>query len=744
MTTYRLWPSTNGGPLVSYAGNFIAGTVFAVKGGGNWFNGYYWWVPTGGDTTPVKCALWSASSTVAGHGGGTSYVVPGTVVTSGALTANAWNYIPLATPVQLAPTWDTNLTTNGSCYIAAIGWTAVNGFPDTNNYWGTGQIAPGITNGPLHAFLGTSGGGGAGAPPYAFGQGVFSTAGTDPSVTMPQSISNTDNFWVDVSVSDTAPAGYSGSYRLWPNKTDANQITSGDAAFNYTVATEIHLTQACTLNNIWYFSVGNATTLATRCDVWSISSGTSVASITSPSWTDRTGASYTAGSATNGAWIKAAFPAGVSLPPGSYRVSVYNSSGSTDANWSPKDAGTDYWGQTLTGAGSGGITSGPLYAPDYPNAASGYVYGGAGTDTPPWSSGGTVQAHAQPVFYEGSAGATGVVGFPQLYAVVNTDQTQNYWVDLEVTPQPPGATSDIVPVPPGLAHPLSFFHPAGIRSRLPHDATLSSVVTQWTASLSGLGTLSASPQLAGSADLTGVGTLSALPQTLSSAALSGLGTLSALPQILSSADLTGIGTLSASAATNTSAALSGLGTLSAAPQMLATASLSGLGTLSASPQLAAAASLSGLGTLSASPTGVASAALSGLGSLSASPLLAGSAALSGQGALSAAAQFLGQAALSGLGTLSASPSQSGGGSASLSGQGTLSAAATLIQHVSAALSGLGTLSASPAIQGQTLADPDGLGGVLLFILSYGGLLNVTTAYSGTLEGTTSYGGDLIT
>jgi hypothetical protein len=65
------------------------------------------------------------------------------------------------------------------------------------------------------------------------------------------------------------------------------------------------------------------------------------------------------------------------------------------------------------------------------------VFGGAGTDTPPWSTGGTPAAHAQPSFYQPAAN-TGAAGFPQLYAVVNTNQTQNYWVDMEVTPLVPG------------------------------------------------------------------------------------------------------------------------------------------------------------------------------------------------------------------------------------------------------------------------------------------------------------------
>lgn len=435
MSTFRLFPATNGpASPVSYTGNFIAGVVFSVAGGGNWFEGYWWWVSASGQSTAaVTCALWS----VGGGTTGESQVITGSVITSGTLTAGQWNYIPLPQPLQLAPGWSADDNSNEtSCYIAAIG---VNGnFPDTSNFW----TSP-IDNGPLHAYQGGNPTGAAN-PPFSLPQGVFTVAGTDPSVTMPNSTSGTDNFWVDVQISDQTPAGYAGSYRLWPNKADANPTVTGDDNVNYTIATEIHLTQSCTLNNIWYFSPIAATTLATRCDVWDISSGLSIASIATPAWLDAFGAAYTAGSApagTLGSWTKAGFPGGITLGPGQYRVSVFNANGTSDFNWSAKDASSDYWGQTVSGVGGSGITWGPLYAPNWANASSGYVYGGNGTDTPPFSSGGTTVAHAQPVF---GMNNSGTIQFPQLYAVVNIDQTQNYWVDLEVTPTVPGTSPGLL------------------------------------------------------------------------------------------------------------------------------------------------------------------------------------------------------------------------------------------------------------------------------------------------------------
>lgn len=446
-TTYRFWPATNGPALTSYSGPWTGATSFGVYGGGYWFTGYWQWVPAGGDTVPVggfNCALWS----ITGSSGPTGTLIAGSVITgyAGAITANAWNFIPLASPIQLAPGWDRNSTTSGSAYLACVGWAATHGFPDTNGYWGGGAGTNGITNGPLIAYSSNSGT--SNKAPYGLAQGLFSSSSSNPAASMPVQVSGTDNFWADVQISDTAPAGYTGSYRIWPNKADANASTVGDAAVNYTIATEASLSQQCTLNNVWYFSPAASTTLATRCDVWNVNTGLSVASVTSPTWLTAAGGAAAAGTGPGGQWIKAAFAGGTVLPAGDYRVSVYSSLGSTDANWGPKDAGTDYWGQTATNsAGAAGITSGPVSAPGYSAASAGFVFGGAGTDTPPWSSGGTTAPHAQPVFYQPAGSPAGAAGFPQLYAVVNVNQAQNYWIDLEATPVPPAATPAALVIP---------------------------------------------------------------------------------------------------------------------------------------------------------------------------------------------------------------------------------------------------------------------------------------------------------
>jgi hypothetical protein len=380
MNTYRLFPATNGpANPENYNGSFLAGVLFEVTTSGTWFDGYLWWVcPSGQPTAAQKFALWSVTE------GGKGTLIPGSVITSGALTAGQWNWVPLATPLPLAI---------GSCYNACTGFTGA--FPSTKFQYGSGDpYAAGIVNGPLSAYSDISG---SLPSPYGTPQGVFGTTGTDPSTDMPSGGATSDNFWMDVQVSDTAPAGYSGSYRLWPNKYDASPMTSGDSAVNYVVATEVHLSQPCTLNKIWYYSPSLATQLATECGVWDIGTTRLVAENKSPMWS---------GTAASG-WISCEFT-GVTLPAGRYRVAVYNGA-VTPVEWSPKQL--NYWD---VGVGRNGITSGPLYAPQLANAATADIYQGSG------------QEPGQCIF---------AVGPPNQYPNLYVDGlAQNYWVDIEVTP----------------------------------------------------------------------------------------------------------------------------------------------------------------------------------------------------------------------------------------------------------------------------------------------------------------------
>jgi Domain of unknown function (DUF4082) len=159
ISTYRLFPETDGPDSpVSYDGPFMAGIQFEVTTDGMWFEGFWWWVcPSGQPTSSQQFALWN----VTGEGIGT--VIPGSMTTSGELTAGQWNWVPLSAPVQLAI---------GTSYNACTGFTG--GFPNTNDQFGAGgPFAAGIVNGPLSAYSDADGS----LPPlYDMPQGVFGTA----------------------------------------------------------------------------------------------------------------------------------------------------------------------------------------------------------------------------------------------------------------------------------------------------------------------------------------------------------------------------------------------------------------------------------------------------------------------------------------------------------------------------------------------------------------------------------------
>ena len=383
MTTYRLY-SGSGPSLVSYSGPFQSGIAFEVTEGGCWFQGYYWWVPTGGDTGAQKFALWGITVNAATG----NSLISGSVVTSGTLTANAWNYIALPTPVQLSI---------GAAYMAATGWTAVHGFPDTNNQFGSGDpYAAGITSGPLHAYSDPGAGGTGANLPIIGQQGSFgdNSGATDPSVYMPVQASNSANFGIDIEISDTAPTGYAGSYRFWPNFAGVGPQNGNFVDLNdpYSLGIEFTLSQPCTLNRIWFYSPGVATQLPTQCCIWNVATQAMITGTlkTSPGWSGAAGSG----------WVSASY-SGVTLPAGDYKVSVWNAAASgTGTGWN--EYTLNYF---TTGAGVNGITSGPITVPNVTNATS------------PGQS--TYQTNSSTFVY------------PNQYVAT---EGQSYWVDAEVTP----------------------------------------------------------------------------------------------------------------------------------------------------------------------------------------------------------------------------------------------------------------------------------------------------------------------
>ena len=364
---YRLFPSTNGpASPVGYGGVFLAGVVFEVTSGGGWFDGYWWWVAASGQPTAAqKFALWQPYSLNNGA------LVPNSTVMSGQLTAGQWNYVPLPAPLALSP---------GIPYIAATGFTG--SFPDGNGQYGSaGPYKAGITQGPLFAYSDQSGTAGA---PLSLPQSVFSTAGSDPAASMPNQGSNGDNFWQDLQISTTAPAG--ASYRLWPSYPVLTTSLSSDTR-QQTIGTEFLLSQACTLDRIWFYSPPGATVLPSRCAIWQVSTQAVVSGTDqpSPTWSGAAGSG----------WVSCSY-SGVTLPAGDYKVSIYSGGG---AQFYTEQV------NYFSGGGPGsaaGIVNGPLTAPNVANAT------GQGQSTY------TAGPFAYPSAYDGSG--------------------KNKWVDVEVTP----------------------------------------------------------------------------------------------------------------------------------------------------------------------------------------------------------------------------------------------------------------------------------------------------------------------
>jgi hypothetical protein len=418
MGTFRLFPSTNGPSTpVSYSGSFAAGVGFQVTSG-TWFEGYWWWVcGSGQPTAPQTFALWQV------HLGGTATLISAATVTSGDLTPGQWNYVPLADPLMLSVGGGSNFSNadagGPAIYIACTGFTG--GFPDTNAQFGAGDpYAAGITNGPLTAF---SDQGGSLPAPWTVGQGLFSVD-SDVTAAPPFNLSGSANFWMDVQVSDTAPAAYSGSYRIWPTFPVIPGEISNDTG-PQTFGTEFWLSQTCAVNNIWLWSPSAAASMPSRCGIFSVATQQVIAGSysSSPSWLLPDGAAASAGAG----WIRCSYAgAGLNLPPGKYKVCVY------------MEAGAKVYQEDVfyfsSGPGGQNIVNGPVTCPSVANAAAAIANGGP--DTGQIGTG-------------NSTYQDGPWAYPYTYDVKDGGETR--WVDIEVTP-----VTAVGPPPPPKANSSSF------------------------------------------------------------------------------------------------------------------------------------------------------------------------------------------------------------------------------------------------------------------------------------------------
>jgi hypothetical protein len=576
------------GTATAFGSSYIAGLAFEVTQGG-WFEGYWWWVaPSGGLTAPQKFCLWQVTHVSPRAG----TLITAATVTSGTMTTG-WNWVPVA-PVQLAL---------GTVYVAATG---VNGnFPDTTGQFGTGQpYAAGITNGPLHLYGNSS----TDAAPYSMPQGPFSTGGSDPAVTIPDTNNANDLLWLDVQVNDTAPATFTGPYRLWPNKFDTSAATVLDQPKTFTLATEFRLSQAGVVSAVWYPSVSGAASLATEVGIFRVSDQALMASNASPSWTKADG--VTAAAAGDG-WVRTTIGP-VPLQPDSYKVAYYNGAGTIST---PTEFG--YYGGA--GAGANGIVNGPLSAPSDAAASTAYIYVNAPAATPPNT--GIGQEPGQGTFVAG-----GAFGYPYLavdYLAPGASDPagahwENFWADVEFTATPPA--EPVVPVPwqflPAAApgEPFAPWPPWG----QPGQPGIT---------------------VAGTASLAGAGAVSALAAQAAPAVLAGTGALAAVTVQGAGASPAGAGSATGAAVQQAGAPLAGAGSLSALAVQRAVAALAGAGALTASQGSASqgTAALAGSGALTATGTVLVpgTASLAGAGSLAALAALRAAASAAGTGALTA-------------------------------------------------------------------------------------------------------------
>lgn len=183
------------------------------------------------------------------------------------------------------------------------------------------------------------------------------------------------------------------SYTLFSQAAPTGNYNFG-AVSGLTVGVEVDVSAACALNGIWWYSPSFATVLPGTIGLFTVSGSTLVHSET-PSWSGAAGSG----------WVFAAFASPPALAASTAYVAAVFYSGNL-AWFSPTDT---YY---TTGAGSGGITNGPLTAP-----------GGSGKQG--WFTNGT-----------------GSISYPSNTAL----DGENWWLDVQVTPASPPATHGLLMV----------------------------------------------------------------------------------------------------------------------------------------------------------------------------------------------------------------------------------------------------------------------------------------------------------
>jgi hypothetical protein len=432
-TTYRLFGHQRGpaAAVASGAKGLVTSLVFEMKTGGGWLEGYWLWVcGSGQSTAPQTFTVWLPY--VGAHYVDTGAIVPGTTVTSGALSPGGWNFIPLRHPVPLSI---------ATSYQLETGTTG--GIPLTQHMWGKGEPwAKGVTSGPLYAPP---------AGPNSTDQCAVAP-GSNPTKIVPAYAYASPYFWLDVQVTTKAPSG--SSYRLWPSmptiaeppktagedEADTNEQSSG---------TEFWLSAECKLDKIWFFSppanplVGApaAALLPSACAIFSIANQSMVSGTlrgstgqhpsSMPNWRKADGAKAKPGDG----WVYCAYD-GVKLPKGKYKTAVYCYGGGTtmDYKYYFFQEQRFYFGPVIndnTGAPIGaatvpdGIRNGPLYSPSLGSASLAQSNGTLAKIT----AGTNVRGNS--TYQVNGPSNSGTFLYPDTFDSADNGETR--WVDVEVT-----------------------------------------------------------------------------------------------------------------------------------------------------------------------------------------------------------------------------------------------------------------------------------------------------------------------
>jgi hypothetical protein len=116
------------------------GIQFSITGSGYQLAGYYIYVPSAGTTTGSSYSFGLYSTT---NGTTGTLITAASLTGSGTLTAGAWNYLALGSPVAL---------TSGTTYVAVFQVNPNVTYMYVHSFWTTGGGgASGITSGPVTA-----------------------------------------------------------------------------------------------------------------------------------------------------------------------------------------------------------------------------------------------------------------------------------------------------------------------------------------------------------------------------------------------------------------------------------------------------------------------------------------------------------------------------------------------------------------------------------------------------------------